>query len=176
MGWSILMSLTFILSSWYGIEGCRVIFRQKLFSVVRRLCVFPWPVTQRLSLWNVGNWTESQSECTFCAEVWLNCISGTKGPNWGEREILRWTEVMDGLDGEAENMNWLFRETDEVLKVNQIERILWHIRKRDRWRVRHGADGEMNFWDKKWENVGEYVLRCGTRVFGMHLACVDREH
>ena len=83
---------------------------------------------------------------------------------------------MDGLDGEAENMNWLFRETDEVLKVNQIERILWHVRKRDGWRVRHGADGEMNFWDKKWENVGEYDFRGGTRVFGMHLACVDREH
>ena len=31
---------------------------------------------------------------------------------------------MDGLDGEAEDMNRLFRETDEVLKVNQIERIL----------------------------------------------------
>ena len=153
--------------------GSCVVFRQKLFCVVRgalRLCVFPWPVTQRLSLWNVGNWTESQSECTFCAEVWLKCISGSRGQSWGEREILRWTEVMDGLDGEAEDMNRLFRETDEVLKVNQIERILWHIWKRDGWRVWHAADGEMNFWDKKWENVGEYDFRGGTRV----LACTLR--
>ena len=72
--------------------GSCVVFRQKLFCVVRgalRLCVFP--VTQRLNFWNVGNWTEShhQSGCTFLRRSLIKMHFRLQGAKLGGKRNIK---------------------------------------------------------------------------------------
>ena len=161
--------------------GSSVVFRQKLFCVVRgalRLCVFSLPVTQRLSLWNVGNWTEShhQSECTFLRRSLIKMHFRLQGAKLGLRRNIK----VDRGDGW---LGWWSGEYELIVQgdgwgfesqPNRENSLTYTEKRRMACSTRGGWRDEL--LRQKWGNVGEYDFRGGTRVFGMHLACVDREH
>ena len=131
--------------------GSCVVFRQKLFCVVRgalRLCVFPSPVTQRLSFWNVGNWTEShhQSGCTFLRRSLIKMHFRLQG---GKRNIK-----VDRGDGW---LGWWSREYELIVQGDG-----WGFESQPN---RENSLTYMEIWANLTVNICPIILKCTINVY-----------